>query len=64
MRRPGDGKKAGSRKAQDNPDDEEVTPAAKRKCTKPRDTPPPEDKLEAKENLERALKMMTPASAT
>ena len=58
MRRPGNGKKAGSSKVQEDhidEDVEDVIPAAKRKCTTPRQTPPPQDELEAKEKLEKAL---------
>lgn len=57
MRRPGDGEKASSSKNSSlELSDEDISPpVAKRKCTKPRQTPPPQNEITTMLQLEEAL---------
>jgi len=62
MRRSGDGQKATSSKRIDNPESDEDTspPVAKRKCTKPRQTPLPQNEISTMQQLEEALQQTNP----
>lgn len=63
MRRSGNGQKASCSKTTDNslePDEDASPPVAKRKCTKARQTPPPQNEISTMQQLEEALQQTNP----